>query len=119
MEKAFPLVDVHVLNSSTKGIYSDSDFFMKFTWKKTWGWGLTRSAKPTEVREGDLLSGVHNVCISTAPGSAFLSPKKRKRGFNLYIFTFSTWLAWFQRDDLLAVCLLKSESAAVSEITFL
>jgi len=33
-EKAFPPVDMHILNSYAKGVYSASDFFMKVHFKK-------------------------------------------------------------------------------------
>lgn len=38
MKKAFPPVDMHVLNS-TKDVYNNSDFFIKFTSKKPGGGG--------------------------------------------------------------------------------
>lgn len=49
--KAFSLVDMQVLNRSTKDVY-DSDFFIKFTWKKTGGGGSPTVLKQQKGEKG-------------------------------------------------------------------
>lgn len=54
--KAFSLVDMQVLNRSTKDVYNDSDFFIKFTWKKTGGGG-----SPTVLKQQKWEKGIYLV----------------------------------------------------------
>lgn len=83
------------------------------------------SAKPTEVREGDLLSGVHNICISTLLSLLFFPLKTGKGGLiSSHLYIASNYLHLFHLacmvpERLLTCSLLKSKSAAVSEIIFL
>lgn len=79
-------MDMQVLNRSTKDVYNYRfRFLYQVHLEKTWEWGLTHSAKTTQVREGDLLSGVIMSVFPQLLPLLFFTLKRGLVSLNLYI----------------------------------